>query len=144
MATQGIVEYGLAIGLADAKRVMAAAEAEAVRNGWLVVIAILDSAGQLVLLERLDHTQYASIEIALGKARTAVHFKRPTKLMQDQVEAGGVNLRLLAAPGLLPMEGGVPLIRGGRIIGGIGVSGVLSPQDAQVAAAGAAVLAEPA
>ena len=141
MTAPGIVEYGAPIGLADAKRAMAAAEAEAQRNAWPVAIAIVDSGGQLVMLQRADHTQLASVRIAQEKAVTAVNFKRPTKALQDLVEAGGVHLRLLTAPGLLPMEGGVPLLREGRIIGAIGVSGVQSGQDAQVAAAGAAALA---
>ena len=144
MASQGnapsVVEYGPPLTLDEAKQVMAAAEAEAVRNGWPVVIAILDSGRHLTMLHRVDHAQYGSIEIAQLKAATALNFKRPTKAFQDLIETGGVHLRLLAMPNMLPMEGGIPLLRGGKIIGAVGVSGVQSGQDAQVAEAGAAAL----
>ena len=144
MASQGtvsgVVEYGAPITLNEAKQVMAGAEAEAVLNGWPLVIAIVDSGGNLVMLHRADHTQYGSIEIAQLKAATAVNFKRPTKAFEDLVKAGGVHMRLLAMPNMLPLEGGIPLIRGGKIVGAIGVSGMQSGQDAQVAEAGAAAL----
>jgi uncharacterized protein GlcG (DUF336 family) len=133
--------YGPPIGLADAKRVMAAAEAEAVRQSWPMVIAIVDSGGHLVLFQRLDQAQHGSEIIAQQKARTAVDFRRPTAALQEAVAQGGVHLRLLAATNMLPFEGGVPLMRDGQVVGGIGVSGMQSGQDAQVAAAGAAVLA---
>jgi uncharacterized protein GlcG (DUF336 family) len=136
------LRYGPSITLGDAKRVMAAAEAEASRNGWPMVIAIVDTAGRLVMLERMDDAQNGSILIAPEKARTAVDFKRPTKALQDAVAQGGVNLRLLGAPNILAMEGGLPIIRNGEIIGGIGVSGMSSNQDAQVAEAGLARLPE--
>ena len=136
----GIVEYGAPITLNEAKQVMAGAEAEAVLNGWPLVIAIVDSGGNLVMLHRADHTQYGSIEIAQLKAATAVNFKRPTKAFQDLVQTGGVHMRLLAMPNMLPLEGGIPLLRGGKIVGAIGVSGMQSGQDAQVAEAGAAAL----
>jgi uncharacterized protein GlcG (DUF336 family) len=134
------VEYGAPITLDEAKQVMAGAETEAVLNGWPMVIAIVDSGGNLVMLHRMDHTQYGSIEIAQLKAATAVNFKRPTKLFQDLVQTGGVHMRLLAMPNMLPLEGGIPLIRRGKIVGAIGVSGMQSGQDAQVAEAGAAAL----
>ena len=144
MASQGnapsVVEYGPPLTLDEAKQVMAAAEAEAVRNGWPVVIAILDSGRHLTMLHRVDHAQYGSIEIAQLKAATALNFKRPTKAFQDLIETGGVHLRLLAMPNMLPLEGGIPLLRGGKIVGAIGVSGMQSGQDAQVAEAGAAAL----
>ena len=136
----GIVEYGAPITLNEAKQVMAGAEAEAVLNGWPLVIAIVDSGGNLVMLHRADHTQYGSIEIAQLKAATAVKFKRPTKAFQDLVQTGGVHMRLLAMPNMLPLEGGIPLLRGGKIVGAIGVSGMQPGQDAQVAEAGAAAL----
>jgi len=136
----GIVEYGAPITLNEAKQVMAGAEAEAVLNGWPLVIAIVDSGGNLVMLHRADHTQYGSIEIAQLKAATAVNFKRPTKAFQDLVQTGGVHMRLLAMPNMLPLEGGIPLLRGGKIVGAIGVSGMQPGQDAQVAEAGAAAL----
>jgi glc operon protein GlcG len=125
--------------LADAKRVAAAAEAEARRNDWRVVIAIVDDAGLPVFLERLDGTQPASCEIALHKARAAALFRRPTKALEEIV-AGG-RLALLSLPQITPVEGGTPLIHEGQIVGAIGVSGVQSSQDGQVAQAGAAALA---
>jgi glc operon protein GlcG len=134
------LEYGPPISLASAKQVAAAAEAEATANGWPIVFAIVDSGGNLVLLHKLDNTQHGSIEIAQAKALTAVNFKRPTKAFEEGLAAGGAALRLLKAPGILPMEGGVPLIQNGKVIGAIGVSGVAPQNDAQVAGAGAKVL----
>ena len=131
--------YGPSLSLAEAKAVVAAAEAEALANRWTVVIAVLDAGGHLVLLERLDGTQHASCTIAQEKARSALGFKRPTKLFQEQVAAGGVGL--LGLPGIVPFAGGLPLTAGGRIVGAIGVSGVQSLQDHQVAEAGARALA---
>jgi uncharacterized protein GlcG (DUF336 family) len=135
------VNYGRPISLDLAKCVVAAAEAEAVANGWPMVIAVVDSAGDLVVLHKLDHAQHGSIDIACAKAQTAVNFKRPTKVFQDAVAAGGLGLRLLATANLCPLEGGLPLIVDGEIVGAIGVSGMQSHEDAQVAAAGAAALA---
>ncbi len=136
-AQTGPAPYGAPISLDAAKRAMAAAEAEAKKNNWAVVITIVDSAGQQVMLQRLDNTQYASIGIATGKATTAVNFRRPTKALEDAIAGGGAGLRLLAVEGITPLEGGIPIIVDGKIIGGIGVSGVMSQQDAQVAKAGA-------
>ena len=135
-AQQGPLPYGMPIGLDQAKKAIAAAEVEAKKNNWPVVIAVVDSGGHLVLLQRLDNTQYASVDIAKGKASTAVAFRRPSKALEDAVAAGGAGLRLLRVEGLTPMEGGIPIVADGKIIGGIGVSGVLSSQDAQVARAG--------
>jgi uncharacterized protein GlcG (DUF336 family) len=130
--------YGMGISLEAAKKAMAAAEAEAKKNNWPVAIAIVDTASRLVMFAKLDNTQQGSVDIAIGKATTAVDLKRPTKALQDAIGQGGVNLRLLAVPGVMPLEGGVPIIGAdGKIIGGIGVSGVTSQQDAQVAQAGA-------
>ena len=134
------LEYGAPISLERAKAVMEAAEAEARANDWPMVIAIVDSGGQLTMLHRVDHAQHGSIVIAQEKARCAVDFKRPTKAFEDAVAQGGFNLRVLATPGMLPLEGGVPLIAGGTIIGAIGVSGMRSNQDGQVAEAGAKAL----
>jgi uncharacterized protein GlcG (DUF336 family) len=131
------VPYGAPIGLEAARRAMAAAEEEATRNGWGVAIAVVDSGGHLVMLHRLDGTQIASIRIAEGKARTALEFRRPTKALEDAVAGGGAGLRLLSLENFFPLEGGVPIVAGGRIVGAIGVSGVTSQQDAQVARAGA-------
>jgi uncharacterized protein GlcG (DUF336 family) len=115
---------------------MEAAEAEANRQGWPVVIAVVDSTGHLVLLHRLDQAQYASNTIAVLKAETAVNFRRPTKVFEDMIAAGGVGLRLLSAPNIAALEGGLPLMVRGEIVGAIGVSGMQSAQDAQVARAG--------
>jgi len=134
------VEYGPPLSLDRAKAVVAAAEAEALKHGWAMVIAIVDSGGNLVLVERMDHAQYGSIPVALQKAETAVNFKRPTKLFEEAVESGGKHLRLLAMPNLLPLEGGLPLMEQGKIVGAIGVSGAQSQQDAQVAGAGMSAL----
>lgn len=126
------------ITLEGAKRIMAAAEAEARKNNWTVAIAVVDEAGNLITFERLDDTQVGSIDIAIAKARTAARLKRPTKALEDAI-AGG-RTAMLAAEGLMPLEGGVPVTLDGRIIGAVGVSGVTSQQDAQVASAGAAAL----
>ena len=133
-------DYGAPIPLADAKRVLVAAQAEAVKNKWNVAIAIVDSGGHLVAYERLDSTQYGSVEVALEKARSAAAFRRPTKAFQDAVAGGGEGLRMLKLPGGMPIEGGLPLVIGGKIVGAIGVSGVTSAQDGQIAAAGVAGL----
>ncbi len=135
--------YGPAIAFETAKRVMAAAEAEAARNNWYVVIAILDSGGNLVMLHRLDNAQLSAIRIAQGKARTALEFRRPTKDLEDAVAAGGAGLRLLALSEVTPIEGGLPLFADGKIVGAIGVSGGIAREDAQVARAGADALKPP-
>ena len=129
--------YGNEVTLDRAKKVMAAAEAEAKKNNWTVVIAIVDTHGLLVMLQRLDNTQTASVKVAIEKARTAAMFKRPSKVFEDAV-AGG-RLTLLGVPGVTPIEGGLPLMKDGKIIGAIGVSGMSSQQDGQVAKAGADV-----
>jgi glc operon protein GlcG len=128
--------YGPAITLEQAKKVMAGAEAEAKKNNWPVVIAILDSGGHIVALNRLDGAQWGSIEVAKDKARSAVAFRRPTKVFQDLIGQGGANLRLLNVSGASMLEGGIPIMADGKVIGGIGVSGVTSQQDAQIGQAG--------
>ena len=125
------------ITLDQAKKAMAAAEAKAKQNNWNVVISIVDSGGHMVMLQRLDGTQLASIRIADGKARTAVEFRRPTKALEDVIAGGGAGLRYFTVPGVNLMEGGVPIVIGGKVVGGIGVSGVDSEDDAQIAQAGA-------
>ena len=117
---------------------MAAAETEARKNNWPVTIAIVDTTGSLSMLLKLDNTGIASVDIAVGKARTALEFRRPTKALQDTVAAGGAGMRLLSLRGAFLIDGGVPIVIDGTIVGAIGVSGVLGEQDAQVAAAGAA------
>lgn len=128
--------YGEPIKLALALKVLAAAQEEADKNSWPVAIAVVDGGGHLVALHRLDNTQYGSVEVAIQKAKTAALFRRPTKVFEDILAQGGAGLRILKLPGALPLEGGVPIILDGKIIGGIGVSGVQSGQDAQIAAAG--------
>jgi len=135
--------YGPPISLAAARRVMFAAEGEADAHGWRMVIAILDSGGNLVMLHRLDQANLGAVEIAQRKAAAAINFRRPTKVFEELLVAGGAGLRMLAfAPELLPVEGGVPLIENGLVVGAIGVSGMQSFQDGQVAVAGARVLGE--
>jgi uncharacterized protein GlcG (DUF336 family) len=128
--------YGAPIDIAAAKKAMAAAEAEAVKNNWGVAIAIVDSGANLVMLHRLDNAQLSSVRIAEQKARTAAEFRRPTKVFEDAVAGGGVGLRVLTF-GANAAEGGVPIVSNGKVIGAIGVSGVQSHQDAQVAQTGA-------
>lgn len=129
--------YGAPIDLATAKRVMAAADAEATKNRWTMAIVILDSTGHPVLMEKLDNTQYGSITAAEDKAHSALDFKRPTKVFEDLVAQGGVGLRTLNLRGASVLEGGLPIIHDGRIIGAVGVSGGSSAQDGQVAKAAA-------
>lgn len=132
--------YGPPITLAQARKVAAAAEAEATKNKWNVVIAIVDSGGNLVLLERMDDTQIFSIDIAQKKAKTANGMRRPSKVFDDGIAAGGAGVRVLGIDAMAPIEGGIPLIVDGKIVGAIGVSGVTSQQDGQIAAAGVAAL----
>ena len=134
--------YGPPITLDDAKRAMAAAELEAAKNSWQVAITIIDSGGNLVMFHKVDNTQLASIGASEGKARTALTFKRPSKALDDAIAAGGAGLRLLAVKDITPLEGGLPIMIDGKIIGAIGVSGALSSQDAQVAKAGGDALAK--
>lgn len=124
------------ISLSDAKTIAAAAAAKAAEHAWPVVIAVLDQAGHLLYLERADDVQLGSVVVAQEKARTALMFRRPTKALQDRVNDGRINM--LTLPGATPIEGGLPLLKDGRIIGSIGVSGVQSHEDAEVAAAGVA------
>lgn len=133
-------EYGLSLTLEQARTVSAAAKAAAEPKQWRVAIAVVDPGGHLVLMERMDGTQFGSIEIARQKALTAVAFRRPSKAFEDMVAAGGAGVRLLRLEGATPIEGGVPLLREGRIVGAIGVSGATSEQDGIVARAGAAAL----
>ena len=128
--------YGAPISLDAAKQIMAGAEAEADKNKWPVVIAIVDSGGNLVMLHRRDDAQLSAIQTAEGKARTALLFKRSTKLLDEVISGGGAGLRYLALKDFLPLEGGIPIVVDGKIIGAIGVSGVLSAQDTQIARAG--------
>lgn len=120
--------------LEDARRVAAAADSEARSNEWKVVIAVVDDGGHLLYLQRSHDTQFGSVETAIAKAHAAVAFQRPTKASEDAVLSG--RLIHLALPGVIPAEGGVPLLRDGVVIGGLGISGVRSFQDGQIAQAG--------
>lgn len=133
---QELPQYGTDVELAMAKTIMAAAEEEASKGNWPVAIAIVDNHGLLLLFQRLPKTQHGSVEVAIEKARTAALFRRETKVFEDQIAQGGVNLKLLRLPGALPMEGGLPIIVDGKVVGGIGVSGVKSTEDAQIGRAG--------
>lgn len=129
------------LSLDAAKRMAKAAEGYARRHRWNVVIAILDDGGHLLYLARMDGTQIGSIEVAQAKGRSALAFKRPTKVWEE-VLAGG-RAAVLGLPGVTPVEGGVPIVIAGEIVGAIGVSGVSSAQDGEIAAAGLAILNKP-
>lgn len=122
-----------------AKKIAEAAEAEAIKRGATVVIAVVDDGGHLILLERLDDTQVASVEVAIGKARTAAIFRRPSKVFEDQIRDG--RIAALALPGATPLQGGIPITVGGKVVGAIGVSGNSPQEDEDIAKAGAAVTA---
>ncbi len=126
--------------LGDAKKVAAAAEKEALKRGATVVIAVVDDGGNLILLERLDDTQVASVEVGIGKARTAAIFRRPSKVFEDQIKNGRVAA--LALPGATPLQGGIPIMINGNVVGAIGVSGNTPEEDEEIAIAGAAVINE--
>ena len=129
--------YGAPISLEDAKKVAAPTLAEARKNNWNVAVAVVDISGNLVYYEKMDGTQLGSANVSIDKARSAALFKRPTKAFQDTLAAGGDGLRILKLQGAMPVEGGVPIVVEGRIVGAIGVSGGTSQQDGVCAAAGA-------
>jgi uncharacterized protein GlcG (DUF336 family) len=129
-----------ALTLAGAKTLAAAAEAEAMKNNWRMVIAIVDEGGHLLYLERIDDTQTGSVRIAVDKARSAAGFRRPTKVFEDAL-AGG-RAAILGLRGAVPSEGGLPLMVDGKLIGAVGVSGGTAPQDGQVAKAAVDALAK--
>jgi len=136
MAQQLPMPYGAPVGVEAARKIAVNAFAEARKNGWTIAVAVVDPAGDLVLFERMDNTQVASVGISQEKARTAARFKRHTKALEDALVAGG-RTAILGLPGATPVEGGVPLVVDGKIVGAVGVSGATSPQDAQCAIAGA-------
>jgi uncharacterized protein GlcG (DUF336 family) len=126
------------ITLEAAQKMMAAGEAEARKNNWNVAIAIVDSAAKMIMFQKMDHTQMGSVDVSIGKARTALNFKRPTKALEELVASG--RTAFLAIDGIVPLQGGVPVTADGHVIGAVGVSGVMSPQDEQVALAAVAAL----
>ena len=140
LAQQATPPYGAPISLDQAKKVLSAGEVEAQKNNWPVVITVVDSGGFVVAVHRLDNTQLGSIAAAEDKARTAILFRRPSKGFEDAVASGGIGLRVLGLRGATPYDGGVPLFIDGKLIGAVGVSGVLPAQDGQVANAAASGL----
>ena len=132
--------YGAPISLENAKKAAAAAIAEARKNNWTMALAVVDPNGTLVYYEKLDNTQIGSSQVAISKARSAALFKRPTKSFEDQLAKGGDGLRTLGLEGAVPLEGGVPIVIEGKIVGAIGMSGGSSAQDAQCAQVGADAL----
>jgi uncharacterized protein GlcG (DUF336 family) len=136
IAQAQVPQYGNNVTLEQARKAMAAAEAEARKNNWPVAIAIVDTAGNLVLYQRADNTQTASVQVAQDKAISAAIYRRTTKVMQDAVAGGGAGVRFMNLTRASVVEGGAPLTVEGKILGAIGVSGVTSDQDGQVAAAG--------
>ena len=122
------------VSLEDARKAAAAAATEAKKNKWNMAIAVVDDGGHLVYFERIDETQFGSIDIAIGKARTAASLKRPTKALEDALNGG--QYAILTFPNILPREGGLPIFADGKVVGAIGVSGGKSSEDAQVATAG--------
>ena len=133
-------QYGADITLEQAKKALAAAQTEARKNNWPVAVAVVDNHGFLVAFEKLDNTQTASIQVATDKAVSAAMYRRPTKVFQDLVAGGGAGMRVITLKGASTVEGGLPIIVDGKIIGGIGVSGVAADQDSVVATAGVAAL----
>ncbi len=132
---EGPMPYGTPISLDNAKKTAEVAAAEAQKNGWGMAIAIVDPAGMLVYFEKLENTQNGSVHVSIAKARSAALFRRPTKAFEDALVGG--RQAILALPDAIPLEGGIPLVSEGKIVGAIGVSGGTSVQDGQVAKAAA-------
>ncbi|HEY1526752.1 MAG TPA: heme-binding protein [Candidatus Angelobacter sp.] len=132
--------YGAPVSLENAKKAAAAALAEAVKNHWTMAVAVVDPNGTLIYYEKMDNTQIGSANVSINKARSAALYKRPTKAMQDALAGGGAGMRVLALEGAVPVEGGVPILADGKIIGAIGVSGDTSDHDGVCAQAGAATI----
>jgi glc operon protein GlcG len=130
------IPYGVSVSTESAKNVAAASIAEAQKSNWKMAVAVVDTGGYLVYFERMQDTQTGSVDLAIEKARTAALFRRPTKLFQDSVAAGGEGLRLLRLTGAIPIDGGVPIIVDGKLIGAVGVSGGSGDQDGLAAKAG--------
>ena len=134
------VPYGISISADAAKKIAAAAIAEARKNNWAMAVAVVDTGGYLVYFERMQDTQLGSVEVSIEKAKSAALFRRPTKSFQDTVTAGGAGLRMLGLKGAVPVEGGIPIIVDGKLIGAVGASGGSSDQDGHTAEAGAAAM----
>jgi glc operon protein GlcG len=132
--------YGPPISVENAKKAAAAALAEAVKNHWNMAVAVVDPNGTLIYYEKMDNTQIGSANVSIAKARSAALYKRPTKAFQDALASGGAGMRVLGLEGAVPVEGGIPIIADGKIIGAIGVSGANSDQDGQCAQAGASTI----
>ncbi|HEX5433234.1 MAG TPA: heme-binding protein [Candidatus Angelobacter sp.] len=132
--------YGPPISVEAAKKAAAAALAEAVKNHWTMAVAVVDPNGTLVYYEKMDNTQLGSAQVSIDKARSAALFKRPTKALQDALASGGAGIRVMALQGAVPVEGGVPILAEGKVIGAIGVSGDSSDHDGICAQAGAATV----
>jgi glc operon protein GlcG len=132
--------YGLSINAETAKKLAAAAIAEAHKNGWNMAVTVVDTNGDLVYFEKMDATQIGSVDVSIDKARSATLYKRPTKAWQDVLAAGGDGLRVLRLKGAIPVEGGLPLVVDGKIVGAIGCSGGTSQQDGLACKAGADAL----
>jgi glc operon protein GlcG len=134
------VPYGISIAPDVAKKIAAAAIAEARKNNWAMAVAVVDTGGYLVYFERMQDTQLGSVEISIEKAKAAALFRRPTKSFQDTLAAGGDGLRILGLTGAIPVEGGIPIVVDGKLIGAVGASGGSSDQDGHTAQAGVAGL----
>ena len=135
-----VQQYGPAVNLEQARKAIAAGQAEARKSNWPVAIAVVDNHGALVALEKMDDTQIASIQIAIDKAVTSATYRRPTKALQDAIAGGGAGLRALTLRGASAVEGGIPIVVGGKVIGAVGVSGVTADQDGMVAKAAASAV----
>lgn len=132
--------YGPPISVEAAKKAAAAALAEAVKNHWNMAVAVVDPNGTLIYYEKMDNTQIGSANVSINKARSAALYKRPSKAFQDALASGGAGIRVMALEGAVPVEGGVPLLSEGKIVGAIGVSGDSSDHDGICANAGAATV----
>ena len=137
-APSALPPYGPGVSFEVATKMIAAAVAEAKKNGWQEAVAVVDSGGRLVAFARMDNTQLSSTEIAMGKAITANGVKRPTKALQDSVAPGTSTPRMAGLPGIVAIDGGLPILIDGKVVGAIGAAGAAANQDAQVAAAGLA------
>jgi len=135
-----VVAYGENITLEAAKKIAMDCEKFAADKQWTIIVAIVDTGGNLVLLQRMDNSQIGSIDVAIAKAKTANAFKRPTKSFEDGLASGGSSLRILNVPGITPVDGGEPIYSNGKIIGALGISGMSSAQDGEVVKAALATL----